>query len=301
MTTTRTRRKWLLAASIVCAAAVVGARTPSREPRGLPFGPWHLPDDSFHTPFSGALRGAHPNDVIATLEAARSAGFRVIVRLDRGRKRFRNPDGSFNLALWKKEIDRYRGLDFAPYVKDGTLLGHFLFDEPDDPTNWNGRPVPYAVIESTAAYSKRLWPTLPTGVGASAVFLQAGGRWADLDFTETQYRPKKGDVRQWRATQVAAARAAHLGLVLSINVLDGNGRGRPLSGAQLRRFGLVLADEPSACGLFMWKYDKHDPRYFQRQDVRAAVADIGRVAAGRRADPCMRRDRTVADSEAQQN
>jgi hypothetical protein len=301
MAIARTRWKWLLAASIVCAAVVVGARTQSLEPRGLPFGPWHLPDDSFHTPFSGAIRGAHPDDVMATLEAARRAGFRVIVRLDRGRKRFSNADGSFNLALWKKEIDRYHGIDFAPYVKDGTLLGHFLFDEPDDPTNWNGHPVPYAVIESTAAYSKRLWPTLPTGVGASAVFLQGGGRWTDLDFTETQYRPKKGDVRQWLATQVAAARAAHLGLALSINVLDGNGRGQPLSGAQLRTFGLVLAEEPSACGLFMWKYDEHDPKYFQRQEVRAAAADIGRVTAGRRAQPCTRQEQAEADSEALKN
>jgi hypothetical protein len=275
---------------IVAALCAAQAPTPpAAAERGLPFGPWHLPDDQFRAPFTGTVRGPRPNDVLATLEAARRARFHVVLRLVRGRKGFSNPDGSFNLALWQREVDRFRGIDFAPYVRDGTLLGHFLFDEPHDPTNWNGRPVPYAVIESAAVYSKRLWPTLPTGVGAPAAFLKAGGPWPDLDFTETQYRPKKGDLVRWQAEEVAAAREAALGLVLSINVLDGNGRGAPLSGDQLRAIGLALAGEPAACALLMWKYDKDDPSYFARSDVRAAVDTIARAAAARGAPPCARR------------
>jgi len=276
-----------LAVAAVCAAAY-GATGPGRPPRGLPFGPWHLTDDQFHWPYSGTVRGPHPTDVITTLEAARRAGFRVVFRLARGRKRSSNPDGSFNLALWKREVDRFRGVDFAPYVADGTLLGHFLFDEPHDPTNWNGRPVPYAVIESTAAYSKSLWPTLPTVIGAPPTFLSGGMPWVNLDFAETQYRPKKGEVGLWLSREVAAARQARLGVLLSINVLAGGDRNEPLTAEQLRAAGLALAPAPDACALFMWKYDKDDPSYFARADVRAAVDTIARVAAARTPAPCAR-------------
>jgi len=270
-----------LVVAAVAAAALIAAAPPP--PAGVPFGPWHLPAERLAAPFTGTQLGLHPEDAVPRLEAARRAGFRVFVRLALSRRRFSGPDGSFDLERWKREIDRFRGIDFAPYVSDGTLLGHFLFDEPHDPTNWNGRPVPFAVIESTAAYSKRLWPTLPTGVGSPPSFLAGGAPWGALDFAETQYRPQKGDLSGWIAREVAAARATRLGTLFSLNVLDGNGRGKPLTGAQLEQFGTVLAREPTACALLLWKYD---PAYFSRDDVWAAVAAIA-TAAGHAAASCV--------------
>jgi hypothetical protein len=268
-------------------AAKLSAELPPSSATGLPFGPWHLPDSLLRGPFSGSVLALHPYDAMERLEAARRAHFRVFVILDRSRVRHQNPDKSFNLQLWEQEVERFAGMDFGSYVKDGTILGHLLIDEPHDPTNWNGKPVPYAVIDSAAAYSKRLWPTLPAGVAAPPSFLKDGS-WRSLDFGFAQYKPKKGDVSPWLAREVQDARASRLALVVSLNVLDGGGRGVPLTGAELRTYGSALAAEPYACALTMWKYDIKDPSYFRRPDVLAAVDAVARVAAEHRATSCGR-------------
>jgi hypothetical protein len=259
--------------------------------RGLPFGPFHLPDAEFRAPFSGSVRGvSNAKEAVAALEAARRAGFRLVLRLARSSSRFENLDRSFNLALWKREIDRYRDIDFAPYVRDGTLLGHYIFDEPHDPTNWNGKAVAYADIAAAAAYSKDLWPTMPTGIGSPPTELQRLRGTADrgaLDFAFAQYGPKKGEVQQWRSREAATARRLGYGLILSMNVLDGNSRD-PLTAAQVRRYGQVLAQEPTACLLTMWKYDKDDPGYFKRPEIIAAMEEVARVAAARPPVSCQR-------------
>jgi len=255
---------------------------------GIPFGPWRLPDSMFHAPFTGTVLALRPGDAVARLDAARRAGMRVFVILEQSRRKHQNPDKSFALAAWKREIETFRGIDFAPYVADGTLLGHMLIDEPHDPTNWNGAPIPYAVIDSAAAFSKSLWPTLPTGVTSPPTFLQ-GARWSALDWSFAQYRPNKGDIVPWLAREAEAARRSGLGFVLSLNIRDGNGRGEPLSAEQLRRFGLAIAAEPGACALTLWKYDADANEYFERPDMRAAFATVAAAAAAHAARPCRRR------------
>ncbi len=256
----------------------------------LTFGPWHLPDSLLgRGSFSFTIRGANSRAVaIATLETARATGARIVLRLARGSSRFENADGSFSLDGWKREIDRYRGLDLAPYVADGTLLGHLLFDEPHDPTNWDGRPVSYADVVAAASYSRELWPTLPTGVGSPPTalrILRGQTSRGSLDFALAQYRPRKGEVTAWRDQEVAAAKALGYGLVLSLQVLEGND-GQPFSGEQLRTFGVVLASEPYACALGMWKWDDEDPRYFERGDVIDATAAIAATARRTAARSC---------------
>jgi hypothetical protein len=271
--------------------------------QGIPFGPYHLPDAEFRAPFTGSPRGVSTaEEAVAALETARGAGFRLVLRLARGSRRFENPGGSFSLEMWKREIDRYRAIDFESYVRDGTLLGHLLFDEPHDPTNWDGKPVPYADIVAAAAYSKELWPTLPTGVGSPPTALQqlrGDSPRGALDFALAQYRPAKGEVTQWLNREAALARRLGYGLALSMNALDGNGTNKPLTGAQLRQYGSVLAREPSACLLTMWKYDKTNPEYFERRDVIAALHDVARVAAERAARPCLAEQKATSQQFGQ--
>jgi hypothetical protein len=66
--------------------------------------------------------------------------------------------GHFDLGKWKARVDRFKGINFASYVNDGTFVGHFLMDEPNDPANWSGRPVPASTVEEMAKHSKQLWP-----------------------------------------------------------------------------------------------------------------------------------------------
>jgi hypothetical protein len=279
-------------AALLLAVATCGvpacAQIASGAAAGIPFGPWRLPDSLFRAPFTGTVLALHPGDATARLDAARRAHMRVFIILERSRRNHQNADKSFSLAQWKNEIRAFSGVDFAPYVADGTVIGHMLIDEPHDPTNWNGAPIPFATIDSAAAFSKELWPTLPTGVTSPPTFL-GDGSLRSLDWSYAQYRPNKGDLGTWLASQAEAARRSGLGFVLSINVREGNGRGAPLTADQLRRFGLAMAAESDACALTMWKFDAEDSDYFQRPDIQAAVGAIAAAAAAHPSRSCSRR------------
>jgi hypothetical protein len=259
---------------------IVSATTPLIA-QELPFGPFHLPDSSFGPPYTGAFRALDPATANATLDAARKAGFRLIINLTGSRRQFQEADGAFSLAKFKALLDGFRAFDFAPYVADGTVIGHMLFDEPQDPTNWNGKPVPFAEIEAAAAYSKQLFPALPVGVAGPPSFLQ-GSTWRALDFGFAQYTTRRGDVATWAGNEVNAAQVSKLGLVLSINVLSGN-NGAQVTADQLLTWGTTLAREPSACALLMWKYDE---AYFGNASIASAVASVAQAAKGRSAPSC---------------
>ena len=250
---------------------------------GLPFGPFHLPDSAIAKPYSGLLRAATPATLLATLKIARKNHFRVVLKLAYDSKDYSSPDSTFSLDLWKQNIDAYRAIDISSYIADGTIIGHFLIDEPRDATNWGGVPVSYADIEAAAAYSKSIWPMMPTGAGSSAGEMEAGAPFASLDFAFSQYREKKGDLATWLAGQTAAARRAGLGILLSINLLDGNIDNSTYSPSQLAAVGTVLAAEPYACGLTMWKYDSVQ---FADAEVKLALASIAKVANARPPHRC---------------
>ncbi|HEU4643307.1 MAG TPA: Ig-like domain-containing protein [Gemmatimonadaceae bacterium] len=267
----------------ITASTDAGSVSASLGVRGLPFGPFHLPaslfGQSLPTGFTGVLRAPTPDSVLAMLDSARSRHLRIVLRLVRGRQRFQNADSSFSLALWKVEVDRFRGIDFAPYVRDGTVIGHSLMDEPEDPTNWGGRGIAYPVLDSAAEYSKELWPEMPAGVYSPPSLIEGGAPYRFVDFAFAQYTVEKGDIDAWLRNEVSLARRMGIGLQLSLNVLVGGTNGAAMTPQQLERYGATLASEPYACALLMWKYDVHDPSYFEDPDVLAAADSVGRVAA----------------------
>ena len=75
---------------------------------------------------------------------------------------YQDAAGHFSLTKWKARIDRYDNVNFDAYVKDGTLIGHYLIDEPNDPANWNGQTISGTTLDEMARYSKQKWPNLPT-------------------------------------------------------------------------------------------------------------------------------------------
>lgn len=246
------------------------------------FGPFHLPETEFGPPYTGAFRALQPEEFMPILEAARKAGFHLIVNLAGGRHSYQAEDGAFSVERFKQRLDAFSQFDFDPYVANGTILGHMMFDEPQDPSNWNGAPVPFADIDAAAAYSKKLWPALPVGVGGPPSFLEAGAPWKALDFGFAQFTTRRGEAQIWLRQEVESAHKAHLSIVVSINILSGNNR-NPVSGAQLAEWGRILVSEPAICGLLMWKYD---PAYLQDPAVQAAIEEISKLARGRTAPAC---------------
>jgi hypothetical protein len=268
----------------------------SRAPWGIAFGPQHLPEHLFDPTYTGTVWLASPRTILAKLEAARRARARVILNLS-STKGSQNPDGSFSLELWRKRVDRFKGLNFASYIADGTLLGHYLMDEPHSANNWSGKPVSLADIEAAARYSKELWPSMTTFVRTPPGFLEgAPFPWVHVDAAWAQYSARRGDVKAYIASNVASARALGLGLVVGLNVLTGGSKegGMPgskagtwaMSASQIREWGAILASEPYVCAVSLWKYAKNDPSYFERPDIESAAAAVSRLAANRPRASC---------------
>ena len=72
-------------------------------------------------------------------QAAQAGKLRLVLNLAGSGNHYRNPDGTFNMAVWKSRIDTYRDVDFAPYVTEGLILAHFLMDEPGALNTWGYR------------------------------------------------------------------------------------------------------------------------------------------------------------------
>ena len=280
------------------ARPVTLSNSPPSGPRGIPFGMYNLAVTEFRPPFTGTvLNGTDPRHVMSVLEAARKAKVKVILNMFVSPRQIKNPDGSFSLERWKQRIDRFASVNLEPYIADGTLIGHYLLDEPHSRRKWNREQVPYADIEAAAEYSKRLWPGLPTLVRVDPIFLrQAPFQWVYLDAAWAQYSVRKGNAEQYAQQHAAAAKAAGLGLVLGLNVLDGGDgssgwRGTKskywaMSAAEVSKYGSVLAAEPNGCALLLWKYDRTDTVYFARPEIQAAIEELGRLAADRPAAKC---------------
>ncbi len=258
---------------------------------GLPFGPSQLPSDRF-AEFSGTVYTATgPDRLILDLDAARRTGARLFISFS-GNERSVVDINGFNLAKWEQRIDRFRGVDLTPYITDGTIAGHLILDEPQDPTNWNGHRVSPAEIEEVAKYSKQVWPSMPTIIRSFPDYLE-GYQYPHLDAIRIHYVNRFGPIDDWIAKQVEGAKALGLGLVGGLNVLNGGSKesGIPgrragtnaMSADEVRSWGGKFLSEPSLCGFLMYKYD---PTYFSRPDIQAALSDLDRMARSLPDRPC---------------
>jgi hypothetical protein len=262
--------------------------------RGIAFGAYNLPSSAYSSTYTGSVIAVGPGDIISRLQAARRSGARVLVRLSAGDRYWLNKNHTVNLNKWKAQIARFKRANLQPFIKDGTLLGHVLIDEPHDKSNWGGRPVPFATLEAMAKYSKQVLPGLTTVVRSYADWLaQAKFRWKYLDATMAQYSARKGEVKRWMRGQATAARKEGLGLIVSLNVLNGGNKASRLRGlyrgnyamsaSQLRQWGSVLASNSSSCGLFFWNYNRS---YISRSDIRSALGYLSSRAKSRSRQSC---------------
>ncbi len=278
--------------------------------QGIPFGEFDLPTGEFRLPYTGAVLAVRRSNAASILRSAQAGKLRLVLNLAGASRHYTNPDGTFNLALWKSRIDLYRDVDFGPYVTEGLVLAHFLIDEPGAAGTWGGQPVSRADIEEMARYSKSIWPTLPTAVRAPPGWLLAGDTtYRDLDIAWAQWAgPLHGPAtgltpEQFRDKNVAQAKRLGLGLIFGMNYLNGgdgssgvpgtstNPQWWQMSSAELVRVGTLLVQAPYSCAFLSWHYA---PDYVGRSDVRAALDSVAAVAATRGGTSCLRHDSAAA-------
>ena len=247
---------------------------------GIPFGPFGLPTKRYGQEFNATFRALPPNVLLSELEAARHAGARMMIRLVGGHSRYRKKNGSFDMEEWKARLDRYRDIDFSSYIEDGTIVGHFILDEPHDRSNWGGAVISRATIDEMARYSKELWPTLPTIVRGWPAYLK-GYDYKYLDAAWAQYSDRFGPISSFMSDNVRDAKAAGLALVVGLNLLDGGTKGSGIKGytkgkygmspSQVRSWGNALLADSYVCAFLSWKYTE---AYFSRAGVKSALAEL---------------------------
>lgn len=256
---------------------------------GITFGTNNMPASYLTSVHTGSLLSGtlSPTNIVSELTAMRSRGGRVVIKLCKGRDTYvKNADGTFSFTKWKALVDRYKNVNLAPFIADGTVLGHYLIDEPHRAVRWGGKIIPQATIEAMAAYSKRIWPTMPALVRVVPSWLgTAPVTYTHLDAGWLQYASGKGDVTQLVTAEVAAAKRKGLGLVVGMNVVDGgNGSsGIPgetpgkyaMSATELRTYGTVLLNQSYVCGFYMYN---HKLSYYGRSDIKAAMAELSTKA-----------------------
>jgi len=186
--------------------------------------------------------------------------------------------------MWKARVDRYAAIDFSSYIADGTIIGHYLIDEPQCSSCWGGEPVSRDTLEAMAQYSKQYWPTMTTIVRAAPTWL-AGypGQYVYLDAGWAQYTLLQGDINSYLADNVAAAKSKGLGLVVGLNVLKGGANLTSLTASQVKTFGSVLLGSPYPCAFISWQYNAD---YFSRSDIKSALDFLSKKAKRHAASSC---------------
>lgn len=251
---------------------------------GIPFGYFGQPTEAYGSVFNGASRIIFSQYVMKELATIKARGGRVALKLAGGDKYFKDADGDFNLSKWKARIDLFKGVDLRPYIADGTIIGHYLVDEPNDPANWNGRPISPATLEEMARYSKSIWPEMATIVRTTPDYLDRSHRY--LDAAWAQYLDRKGPPQDFIRSNVAAAQDRGLSLVVGLNVLHGGTpTGTAMTASEVLSWGSTLLASTYPCAFISWTYDD---RYLDGSGIMNAMTELSRQARNRSTRTCRR-------------
>jgi hypothetical protein len=264
---------------------------------GIPFGVFHLPTSLYGKGFSGSLvnTSSATRALIPMLAAARRNGVKVVISLVGADHYYKNGNGTFSLAKWKSRVNRYRGVNFSSYIKDGTIIGHYILDEPHDPSNWAGHTISRATVDEMARYSKSIWPSMPTIVRGWPAYLK-GYRYRYLDAAWAQYSARFGSVSPWLSKNIRDAQSSHLALVVGLNQLAGGGRGGlagfyrrgfyAMSAKQMRAWGAAILSSSYPCAFLSWAYNS---KYMNRSDIKSARAYLASRAHSKSTKSCRAR------------
>jgi hypothetical protein len=259
---------------------------------GIPFGLFGMAGRELVAPYTSAMQQARPDDILADLAAAKSRGARIVVNFAGGGAKYTDAGRRLDFDLWKSRLDRFRPMaaQLNAYVADGTLLGVMILDEPSAKKRWGGEEVPASTLDEMAAYSKSIFPDLPTVVRAAPSELEHY-QWRNLDVAWAQYTVRKGPIDQYVTNEVKAAQSERLGLIVGLNISKGGQgssdaggeNGSAMSGAEILQYGRALLDSPYACAFISWD---SRPAVINRPDIASALRDLAAAAQAHPATSC---------------
>ena len=264
---------------------------------GFTFGAWDLRAADYGAPFNSSVTSLSPDYAWPLLDDLQAKGAKVFVNFAGGSfSNVQNADGTFSYEKWQARVDRFLPYKakIQGYVDAGTIVGFMMVDEPHSTPSWGGKAVPFADIEQMAKYTKSLWPSMMTTVRANATWLDgAAFRWNYLDAGWAQYSVRKGSVSAFTTGEVAAAKAAGLGLVVGLNIISGgdgsSGVAGPYAGAwnmsetEVRTYGKVLIADPYVCSFQSWKFTT---AYMTQATIVSALTEVAQVGNAIKHERC---------------
>ena len=223
-----------------------------------------------------------PTGLLRELQEIKSRGGKVILAFSGSPSYYKDGAGNFSFTKWKERVNRYRNVNFRSYIEDGTIVGHFLIDEPQDPANWHGKPVPSSMVEEMAKYSKSLWPSMVTIVRSEPGNMGDNHRY--LDAAWAQYLFRRGNVNEYIKDVVNDAQRKGLALVVGMNVLKGGTpNGTPMTASEVEDWGSALLSSSYPCAFINWEYNSN---YHNSSSIRSAMSGLRRKAESRSTKSC---------------
>jgi hypothetical protein len=263
------------------AAPIEGASLATAYAGGIPMGLFQTPYSSIGYRYNGTLRNIYPGDLVSELRAIKDRGGKVMLNLPGAPRRYTDKYGNFSLSKWKTSLDRYKGVNFSSYIQDGTIIGNYLIDEPNDPNNWrNHKPISPSTLEEMARYSKARWSNLATIVRVRPDYLGYNHHY--LDAAWSQYHSRFGDPYKFVAHDVAIARNKGVGLVIGMNVLKGN-HGYKMTASQIKSWGGALLSSSYPCAFISWTYNS---TYLSTSSMKDAMSYLRSKAQSRGFKTC---------------
>ena len=146
-------------------------------------------------------------------------------------------------SKWKSRLDRFKGVNFDPYINDGTVIGHYMIDEPNDPANWGGQArVERVTLEEMAKYSKDRGPTWPPSSGWIPKYLRQQPPLPRCGLGPVSLAP--GNVDSYAREMVSEAQRKGVQLIVGLNILKGGApNGSPMTRERGRGFRLRPAGQ----------------------------------------------------------
>ncbi|MBA3318964.1 MAG: hypothetical protein H0T50_12860 [Gemmatimonadales bacterium] len=255
--------------------------------------------------YTMSLDGYTADNIVSRLTQARAKKLQVLMNMTGGHHRNYMTNGAFDLSKWQAKMESYNTpaikAAIAQAVAEGTVIGNSVMDEPANATpsnNWGpAGTMTKARVDGMCRYAKTIFPTLPVGVVHDHRILEPEKVYQSCDFILSQYRLSKGDVRSFRDGGLEFARRSGIAIAFSMNILHGgtqgsqcekwgddpNGKLCPMTGQQLRDWGLTLGT--AGCALNMWRYER---AYFDKPEVQGALQDIAESLARLPRKPCTR-------------
>jgi hypothetical protein len=265
-------------------APLEGPSFASKFAGGIPMGIFAMPTSAFGSRYNGAVRNIYPQYLLRELSGIKARGGKVVLMMAGNQRMYRDASGHFSLAKWQQRVARFRGVNFNSYIQDGTVIGHYLIDEPNDPNNWNGRTISPATVEAMAKYSKQLWPSMPTIVRTYPEYLAKwSGNYRYLDAAWAQYVYRFGDVDRFIDKNITLARKKGLGLVVGLNVLKGGPNKRKMTPTQVKTWGSALLSSSYPCAFISWTYNS---TYLSSRSMQSAMSHLRNKAENRSAKSC---------------